>query len=271
MITSCLPCSGSKTKVLVTGASRGIGKHIALRLAQRGFTVYGACRDPWQYKKEDFPFDHIYLDLMNADSIEACFDQIGNIDILINNAGISQLGSVEEVTQEEGNLILQTNFLGAVALTKQAVHHMRMKGHGTIINIGSLVSLFPIPYQSWYVASKAALAGFTRALRLEVRELGIKVCLIEPGDIKTGIEPIQKKSECMEYDLAMNTISRNRRKNMQKAPSPEVVARLVEKIIGKPEPRPVYYAGCEAACAALLKRFLPESITESLIAMAYLK
>ena len=141
-------------RALVTGASRGIGKAIAAALINEGFTVIGTSRNPDQLHEEDrIPgVSYIALDLSDEASITNVVATVGNIDVLINNAGSSQRGAIEEIPLTKVNEYLQTYFVGVVQLTRGLIPKMRKQNSGWIINITSMAGRTPVPFSSYYAA-----------------------------------------------------------------------------------------------------------------------
>ncbi len=129
------------------------------------------------------------LDVRADDSVAACVkavsSQVGQLDVLVNNAGYELAGALEELSLDEAKTQFETNFFGVVRMVKAVLPLMRQHKHGQIINISSLSSLTPIPFMGLYSASKFALEGYTEALRLEVQPFNLKVSLIEAGFLKT--------------------------------------------------------------------------------------
>lgn len=258
-------------KVLITGASRGIGQTIALELIKHGHEVIGTSRNP-QGVASLFPL--LQLDLEESRSISECARQAGEIDILINNAGISQMGAVEELPIEKMRGLFQTNFFGVVELTQAFLPKMRQRKKGFIINIGSLAGKFAVPFKSSYVASKFALAGFTWSLRNEVMPLGIKVTVIEPTDIHTTIEPELFTKVGSEYAERLGKVKKARAESMAKALGPEVVAAKVVSIIqkykdGKNHPAPFYAVGKNGSLMVMAKRLAPDRFIEKMVKNSY--
>ncbi|NIM89939.1 MAG: SDR family NAD(P)-dependent oxidoreductase [Candidatus Aminicenantes bacterium] len=256
-------------KVLVTGASKGIGKAIAKALLNLGYTVIGTSRDPENITDKVKGLEYVRLDLNDEQSIEECTEKIGSVDILINNVGQSQIGPAEELSLEKIKKMFQTNLLGMIKLTQGFLPEMRKKRRGLIINIGSLVGRFAVPFQSIHAASKSALAAFSWSLRNEVMSYGVKVVVIEPNDINTTIEPEMTVNDNSEYKKNVLRSKEARDKKMADAPGPEVVANKVIKILKKKNPRPFYTAGGMGPFLVFCKRLLPDRVVERLIRKNY--
>ncbi|MBD3275053.1 MAG: SDR family NAD(P)-dependent oxidoreductase, partial [Candidatus Marinimicrobia bacterium] len=165
---------------LVTGASSGIGKVMANSLLINEYKVFGTSRNP-EHHQEDLDFELLELDVTDDESVRTCvntfIERNKSIDILINNAGFAQVGSVEETDIAQAREQLETNFWGYVKVTQAVLPHMRSQRSGYILNISSLAGSLGVPLQGYYSASKHAVDGFTKSLRMEVRKFGIKVVL----------------------------------------------------------------------------------------------
>ena len=260
---------GQQQKVLITGASRGIGRSIALTLQGLGYSVVGTY---YPFDKTDDRVENIEylpLDFNDEDSISALTKKVKDVDILINNVGQSQIGPAEEIPVEKIRRDFQVNFFGMISLTQAFLPGMRERQRGTIINIGSMAGKFAIPFQSVYVATKAAVAGFSWALRNEVMNYGIKVVVIEPNDIKTTIEPFVVMGESSAYRDSVLKMKGVRDKNMAHAPGPEIVGKKVAKILKKNKPRPFYTVGGIGPLFVFLKRFFPDKLVEKLLKKNY--
>ena len=171
---------------VVTGGTSGIGREAALYLAKNGCTVYELSR-----RKEGVDgLRHISADVTDEESVGAAVAQIlaeaGGIDILVNNAGFGISGAVEFTDTAEAQRQLDVNFFGMVRMNKAAIAVMRQQGSGRIENLSSVAAPVPIPFQTYYSASKAAINSYTMALGNELRPFGITVCAVMHGDIKTG-------------------------------------------------------------------------------------
>lgn len=169
-----------KQTILITGASSGFGLLVANRLHESGYNVIGTSRNPAKYQSR-VPFKLLKLDIVDDKSIQSfgkdLFNQISQLDILINNAGFYLSGLAEETTIEQGKKQLETNFWGTVKLTNELLPYFRKQRFGKIITLGSIMGLISLPGGAYYAASKHALEGYFRALRFEVNEFNVKVCM----------------------------------------------------------------------------------------------
>ena len=171
-------------KVLVTGASRGIGFAIAKAFSERGYTVYATYRNT-EHTLTDLPVTPIYCDVSDAESVSAMFAEIGDVDILVNNAGIAQFSLLSDISEDDWDTMLDTNLKSAFLCAKAASKGMIAKKFGRIINISSVWGVVGASCETHYSASKAGLIGFTRALAKELGPSGITVNCIAPGVIET--------------------------------------------------------------------------------------
>lgn len=251
--------------VLVTGASKGIGRALAAALVGRGVSVIGTSRDP---KTVALPVPGVrYLPLDQGDgaSIDALAAATGPVEVLINNAGQSQIGPVEDVPIEAVEELVRMDFVGLIRLTKAYLPAMRQRGRGAIINIGSLTGTYPPPFQSAYASVKLGLEAFTKCLRQEVACRGVKVSLVIPGYIQTRIEPRMFAPPESVYAREMTAYRRARDKKMDKAVPPEEAAAKIIKVMEKKNPGPVYYTGRLVPAMGFLKRLLPEKAAQKMI------
>ncbi len=230
------------SNIVITGCSSGIGFATAVLLAQNGHTVFATMRHPLQNTalqnladKKNLPVIIEVLDVTNDDSVKSAFAKImeytGKIDVLINNAGIGQLGAVEELPVENFIAEMNTNFIGAVRCTKAVLPHMRKRKSGCIINISSVGAKFYNYFNSSYSATKAALEAFSECLAMEVLPHGIHVALVEPGVIETPLQQKCKpKTDITHYpnlERAVAFFTAATDHHVQ----PEVVAEVVNNIV----------------------------------------
>lgn len=256
---------------LVTGASSGIGRACAVRLAAEGFRVYGASRRLTADGDLSSTFQAIPMDVTDtksvADGVASILAREGRLDILVNNAGMGVAGPVESTSVEEAKRQLDVNFFGAFRLCRSVLPAMRAQGSGYIVNVGSIGGMIAIPYQALYSASKFALEGLSEALRLEVGPLGIRVVLIQPGDYKTQFtqnrQPTANSGEVGIYQRSFQSALARMIADEQSGPPPEEVARLLQRIVETSNPRLRYTVGkLEQRSAVWVKRLLPYSILE---------
>ena len=182
------PDKNTSKHVLITGCSSGFGLFTAVDAAQAGFTVTATMRNlnkkhPLQVAIEthNLNIDIRQLDVTEPESINSLINQIKPVDILVNNAGILITGSFLDQTDEEMRKIFETNYFGAVNLTKAIAPSMIERKSGRVINIASLAGLVGHPFNAAYAASKHALIGFSKSIRVELAPFGIQVVSIEPG------------------------------------------------------------------------------------------
>ena len=268
---------------LVTGASSGFGLLTSIELAKAGFRVVATMRDLGRREHLDKAaaaegltpkLDIRELDVTRFDTIQPFVDGVvrdyGRLDVLINNAGFAVAGFAEDIKLDELRLQFETNFFGAVAMTKAVLPAMRRQRSGHIIQVSSISGLHGSVTVSSYSASKHALEGWSESLRMEVNSLGIKVVLVEPGAFQTGIwtrgarmgeESTKQTSPNIERSLRM----RERLRELPKA-DPIVVARLIVTIAQDPNPKLRYLVGRDAKIQLAMKRLLPWKWHEKIVA-----
>src|SRR2546430_4613589 len=236
------PMKLKKLVALVTGASSGIGKATAERLATAGYKVYGTSRrgaTPGQRS-----FEMLSLDVTSDESVAAAVNALlrseGRVDLLVNNAGFSVApAGAEESSIEQARAIFETNFFGIVRMTRAVVPHMRRQGAGRIINIGSVLGFLPAPYMALYAATKHAIEGYSESLDHELRTRGIRVIVVEPAYTRTQfdanlLEPDAKLDEYRDIRASMRkTIAQA----IAVADDPGIVAEAVLKAASAPRPK----------------------------------
>lgn len=268
---------------IVTGSSSGFGLLTSVELAKAGYRMVATMRDPGRRGKLDQAaaaagvadkIDVRELDVTHftdiAPFVGAVLHDYGSIDVLVNNAGFAVAGFAEDVRLEELRLQFETNFFGAVAMTKAVLPAMRKQRSGHIIQISSIVGLQGSTTVSSYSASKHALEGWSESLRLEVNSLGIKVALVEPGAFETGIwTQGAHMAEDAKKDTSPNLQrSLRMREIIQKIPKadPIAVARTIVAIAQDPNPKLRYLVGRDAKIQLALKRILPWKMFERMTA-----
>lgn len=173
-------------KILITGASSGIGYDAAKTLAQKGHTVFAAARRVSQMETlRPFGATPLFLDVTDEQSIQSCLAQVGDVDALVNCAGYGSFGAIENVPLEEARRQLEVNLFGLARLCQLVLPGMRKRGRGRIVNIGSVAGKGCLYFGGWYHVSKYAVEAFSDCLRMEMKPFGIDVVLIEPGATRT--------------------------------------------------------------------------------------
>lgn len=173
-------------RVLVTGASSGIGYDTAKALASAGYEVYAAARRVELMEPlREFGVTPVYLDVTSEESIAACLSVVGSVDVLVNNAGYGYFGAIENVPLDDAHRQLEVNLFGLAALCRAVLPGMRSRGNGRIINVSSVAGRGVLYFGGWYHVSKYAVEAFSDALRIEMKPFGVDVVLVEPGGIHT--------------------------------------------------------------------------------------
>ncbi|WP_116244725.1 SDR family oxidoreductase [Nocardiopsis sp. FIRDI 009] len=247
---------------LVTGASSGIGAAVAAALVRRGYRVYGTSRRPEAVTAPVPGVEYLALDLTDDASIEACAAAAGPVDVLVNNAGESQSGPLEELPTAALERVFRTNVFGAVRLTQLVLPGMRERRYGRVVMVGSMLASFPLAFRSSYVATKAAIKGFADALRREVSPYGVGVTTVEPGSINTGIS--ERRTQYLaadspfadEYQTMLSALNANETRGI----SADTVARTIVRAIEADQPRPLYAVGSNAPLVFALRRLFPRSV-----------
>jgi NADP-dependent 3-hydroxy acid dehydrogenase YdfG len=260
--------------VLITGCSSGIGRATAERLAQSGFTVYATARrldaiEPLAAQGCRL----LALDVCDEHSMSAAVkaveDAEGAVDVLVNNAGYSQSGAVEEVPIEQVRRQFETNVFGLVRLTQLVLPGMRRQGSGKVVNISSMGGRLTFPGGGFYHGTKHAVEAISDALRFEVRGFGIDVIVIEPGLIKTSfgdtaVESIHDATPSEGPYAEFNAAVANATAGAYEGPlarlggGPETVAKTIEKAIRARRPKARYPVTPSARLILMQRRLLPD-------------
>lgn len=271
--------------VVITGASTGIGAACAIHLDRLGYRVFAGVRkteDGLALQKDCsdrlVPIELDVTDLKTIQKAHALvveFTERGGLFALINNAGIAVVGPLEAVPIADLRQQLEVNVIGQVAVTQMFLPLLR-QARGRIINMGSIAGLSAMPLMGPYSASKFALEAITDALRLEVRQWGIHVSIIEPGAIAT---PIWSKSaaEAAEreagigqelrsfYQPMVAAVRKVVGKASKRAISSDAVVKVVEAALTAPLPKTRYLVGTDAKLRALMARVLPDRTSDRLL------
>ena len=271
--------------VVVTGASTGIGRAVALRLASRGRRVFAGVRreqDGEALAAEAAGIVPVILDVTDEHAVAAAAARIGQelgdepLGGLVNNAGITVAGPLEFLPLDDLRRQLEVNLIGQVAVTQALLGRLR-QARGRIVFTGSIGGRVPPPFLAPYAASKAGIAAAAASLRQELRPWGIAVSTVEPGSIDTPIwrkgaeagEQLAARLPAEAHDLyarplgAMGEVSA---KMSASAIPPERVAEVVERALTSRRPRSRYLVGRDARARFILSRTLPDRAFDALVA-----
>ncbi|PTB21776.1 short-chain dehydrogenase/reductase [Trinickia symbiotica] len=251
----------NSTVVVVTGVSSGIGRATAEKFTKRGCKVFGTVRSIAKAAPIS-GVELVEMDVRDDASVKAgiqsVLERTGRIDVLVNNAGTSLSGAVEETSTAEALWLFDTNVFSILRTTQAVLPHMRAQRGGRIINVSSVLGFLPAPYMGLYSASKHAVEGLTETLDHEVRQFGIRVTLVEPSFTRTNfdINAALASSKIADYDRERALASSAGANSVKGAPAPDGVAStIVEAALGTWRMRRTP-AG-EASLLRKLRRFVP--------------
>jgi NAD(P)-dependent dehydrogenase (short-subunit alcohol dehydrogenase family) len=273
--------------VLITGATDGLGKALALLLAERGYRVFAAGRSPEKLghlealaRQKKFPLESIALDVCSDTSVQSAVDAVftkaGAIDVLVNNAGVNYTAAVEDLSMEDWRAQFETNFFGVLRVTRAVLPQMRARRSGRILMMSSLSGLVTPPTQGAYSSSKHALEGLSNALRMELYPFGIDVVLIEPGYIITGIQKaaaelsrpyVQKGGPYAPLYARFFTSANDTRAKSRT--TPEDCAQVMLHAIETPRPKPRYGVTSLAPFVKWSKRLLTDGALDAMLRRRY--
>ena len=267
--------------VLITGCSSGIGYCIASGLRDRGYRVIATARKPDDVDKlKSSGYDAFQIDLANSSSIQSAFREIisltnGEIHALFNNAAYGQPGAVEDLSREVLQRQFETNLFGTHELTNLVIPYMRQQCDGRIIQNSSVLGFIALKYRGAYIATKFALEGLSDTLRMELKDSGIHVSLIEPGPVSSEFrknayaafrENIDIKNS---HHFRRYALMEERFKNDNLADpftlKPEAVLRKVIHALESKRPRDRYYVTIPTYAFAFLKRVFPGRLMDQIL------
>lgn len=247
--------------VLITGASKGIGLEIAtkLSLSPERYKISGTSRNVRSIPASNRidGVQYFDLDLTQPTSIDSLFEKIPDVDIIINNAGCSHNGPVEEIPMSRVRNYYELNLFGPIYLVQKYLPHMRAHHFGRIINISSMASLNPVPFSTFYASSKSALNTFSFGLDMEMKRFNVKVTTVAPFEIHTELPQDFQTHPHSIYYSESSRVKETRDSSLSHAPSPKIVANLVDHILTKSNPKPFYPVGKNAHVKYFLVKHLP--------------
>lgn len=266
-----------KKVILITGASSGMGKETAKKLIGEGHIVYAVARRIEQMSDLGKIGGHpLEMDVTDPENIRNVVDTIigeqGRIDVLWNNAGFGLYGSVEDIPLDEARRQFEVNVFGLAAVTQKVVPYMRKARSGTIINTSSMGGKMYFPMGAWYHSSKHAVEGLSDCLRLELKQFGINVVVLEPGFIATefgsvlldGFARIRKDSA---YRNIMDKIIEGTRKAGEGNGSskPIIISDTIREIIDSKRPKTRYRVGKFAKPMVWMRTYLGDNLFDKIV------
>lgn len=256
--------------LLLTGGSSGIGKATAEIFAKKGYKVYELSR----HGESREGITHIDCDVTKAEDCKAAVEKViaqeGRIDILISNAGYGTSGSVEFSDVEEVRRQFDVNFFGSIHITQAVLPHMRAQHGGRIIFVSSVAAIFAIPYQAFYSASKFAINAMALSLRNEVKDFGISVCCMLPGDVNSGFTAARTKTlEGTEVYTHMNKAIESMERDEKKGFAPEAIGHRIFQLAQKKNPDPLNTLGFIYHFYMFLNRIVPTKVAYWIVGSMY--
>lgn len=255
----------SKPVALITGANSGLGKFAALGLVEAGFDVVGTSRNtnglgsrPGVTLRD--------LDVTSDESVAALVEGViadfGRIDVLVNNAGMGLAGAIEENSMAQQQKLFDINVFGVVRMMNGVLPHMRAQGCGRIVNISSIFGFMPAPYMAAYSATKYAVEGYSESVDHEVRGLGIRVLLVEPGGTRTGFDDntTAPDSPLNAYAQQRNRANEVVAEQVNGGDDPRTVAKAIVAAATDAKPKLRYPAGVKARQLSAMRRAVPSRI-----------
>jgi NAD(P)-dependent dehydrogenase (short-subunit alcohol dehydrogenase family) len=268
--------------ILITGCSSGIGAAMARELHRRGHTVYATARRPDSLAPlAELGIATLQLDVNVDDSIAAAMAAVkerrGQLDMLVNNAGFSQVGAVVDLSRDALRRQYETNVISPVAVTRAALPLLRTaraaSGKAAVVNVGSIVGLFTTPFAAAYCSSKAALHSLSDGLRMELAPFGIDVVMVQPGGVKSSFgdhaEEAMLLPEGSPYREAEELV-RGRAQAGQRGATPveEFIKPVVDRMLSD-RPPVVIRGGAKSFSVPLLKKLLPTRRFDSMVSKVF--
>ena len=261
--------------VFVTGASSGIGRACARMFAGNGYNVTGVSRNTEECV-EKFPGGGTLtlkrLDVTEETAVRKFVEDLPGVDIAILCAGMGVAGPAETTSSELTRKQMEVNYFGTLNAAQPCLTKMRRQRKGLLLVIGSIAGRVSIPMQSQYSASKYALEAFTDAVRMEMKPYGVKACIIEPGDTRTGFTAAREmqSAEDNNYSGVLEKSVSKMAADEQNGRSPDSVAEIALKLAGRKDPPARVPVGLEYKALMQLLRIMPDRGKEFILSKLYL-
>ncbi len=267
-----------KKTILITGAAHGIGRASALQLMKDGHIVYGGDVDfEGMADLETEGMNRLAMDVTDAQAVTAGVEKMvaeqGSIDGLFANAGYTCMGMIECAPIEEAQRNFDVNVFGVARVVRAVLPHMRAAGKGHIVITSSVVGLVPAPGMAWYPATKHALEAFSAALRMEVKRFGIKVAIINPGFIRTGLlnaslhtlDIAERSEHASVYAEDMRNFRTNFTNGFNGGAAPETISEAVSRAFSSDNPRKHYRPNLDSVAGMLTAKLAPASVEDAFL------
>lgn len=256
--------------VFITGASSGIGKETAKLFQAKGWNVIATMRNP-QAEKELINLKNIKVlqcDVTDQNSIKTAVDEgrkaFGNIDVLVNNAGIYTTKPLEMTSENDISCIINTNIIGTIHMTQMILPYFRSRKEGIIINISSIAGKSTFPFQSLYHTTKWAIEGMSEGLQHELKKLNIKIKIVEPGMVKTDLYDSVRNLSIDNYPADYIKSFKNWHgyliESFNKGYDPDVTAKTIYEAATDQKSKLRYASGSDTKMILLLRSMLPFSL-----------
>jgi NAD(P)-dependent dehydrogenase (short-subunit alcohol dehydrogenase family) len=268
--------------ILITGCSTGIGAALAAALQRRGNRVYATARRPETLKPlTSLGLDALPLDVNDDASIATVMSRIeseaGRLDMLINNAGFSQVGAVVDLSREDLRKQYETNVISPVAMTRAALPLLRAAqathGSAMVVNVGSIVGVLTTPFAGAYCSSKAAIHSLSDALRMELAPFGIQVVTIQPGGVRSAFGDHAEAAIRLPANSVYRPVEKGIRARAQAGqqgatPVETFVVPVVDALL-RDSPPAIIRGGKNSVRLPLLKKLLPLRTFDRLVSKVF--
>jgi NAD(P)-dependent dehydrogenase (short-subunit alcohol dehydrogenase family) len=284
-----MPGNNSTKTVLITGGTDGLGKAAAILLAERGYRVFATGRSAEKLsqldalaKKEKLPLEALRMDVLDDASVKQgvakVLEKAGAIDVLVNNAGLGYVATVEDMKVDDFRRQFETNLFAVIRVTQAVLPHMRQRRSGRILMMSSVAGLIAPPLYGAYSGSKFALEGLSGALRLELYPFGIDVVLIEPGYIVTNFATTAAENARPYFEAGASgpyakiyesSMKSSKRRREASRTTPEDCARIMLRAIEARRPRLRYGVTPLAVLALWGRRLFSDRMMDAWLRRAF--